>query len=150
MKITGETIKNSMVAKLISILPSDVEIYKEETINITFPHVFLYQLSVRTVEDRRDHYFQTYTMNLRYRQVADVETEPKIEQKLDAISNILITDFTDIVIGDKPYKLLERSCEKVDKVLHFTCQVRVQVARELKEETKMKTLAQDTYVKGDN
>lgn len=150
MKITGETIKNSMVAKLITILPSNVEIYKEEQVELSFPHAFLYQLSVRTIEDRRDHYFQTYTMNLRYREVADVETEPRIEKKLDAISNILITDFTDIVIGDKPYKLLERSCEKVDKVLHFTCQVRVQVAREPIEGIKMLELEQNTIVKGDN
>ena len=138
--LSGETIKNAIARELNAIFP-DVAVYKEEQTNpYSFPNFFILQLSANTQEDRKDHYFQTFLYNVRYRQVADVETEPKIEQKLDNVGLLLITNFVRITIDNRPYRVLQANYEKVDKVVHFTFQVRVQIEKEPNDEVKMRTL----------
>ena len=146
MRVTGETIKNAIIRKLIELYP-DVTVYKEEQTELEFPHIFILQLNVSTEEDRRNHYFQTYIINLRYRQVADVETEPKIEQKLDNMGIDMITNFVEITIDNRPYKIRQAYYEKVDKVLHFSCQVKVQVEKEPETGIKMQELDEKVIVK---
>lgn len=145
MRITGETVKNAIIKKLLELYP-DVSAYKEEQINLDFPHFFVYQLNVQTVEDRRNHYFQTYIINIRYRQVADVETEPKIEQKLENMGIDLLTNFVDITIDNRIYKIKEAYYEKVDKVLHFSCQVKLQLEKDAETGVKMQILDEKVIV----
>ena len=141
--LSGETIKNA-IARELSILYPDIAVYKEEqTTPFDFPHFFILQLNVASTEDRKDRYFITYIMNLRYRQVADVELEPRIEQELDSMGVDLITNFVKVTIDNKPYKLKERYYEKVDKVLHFSCQVKVQVEKEKLPTAKQESLSID-------
>lgn len=146
--LSGETIKNAIARELNDVFP-DISVYKEEqTTPYSFPHFFILQLSVNTSEDRKDHYFQTYLYNVRYRQVADVETDPRIEQNLDRVGQSLITNFTKVTLDNRPYKIKEASYEKVDKVVHFTFQVRVQVEKEPIEKVKMMRLEEHQYIKG--
>lgn len=145
MRVTGETVKNAITRKLIELYP-DITVYKEEQTILDFPHFFVLQLNVSTEEDRRNHYFQTYIINLRYRQVADVETEPKIEQKLDNMGVDLITNFVDLTIDNRIYKIRQAYYEKVDKVLHFSCQVKLQVEKEPEAGVRMQILDEKVIV----
>lgn len=146
MKIIGETIKNAILRKLLEIFP-EYYVYKEEQSTLLFPHFFILQLNLSSTEDRKDHYFQTYVMNIRFRQVADVATEPKIEQKLDDVGVKLLTDFTEVEIAGRPVKIREAYYEKVDKVLHYSCQIKIQLEKEKPEEIKMLRLEQETSIK---
>lgn len=146
--LTGETIKNSIARELNRIFP-DIAVYKEEqTSPYQFPNFFILQLSVNSVEDRKDHYFQTFLYEIRYRQIADVELEPQIEKRLDNVGLQLITEFNRIIIDERPYRILQMNYEKVDKVGHFTFQVRVQVEKEPDEKVKMLILQENRYIKG--
>lgn len=147
MELSGETIKNAISRELNRIFP-EIAVYKEEQTNpYDFPNFFILQLSANTTEDRKDHYFQTYLYNVRYRHVADVETEPRIEQSLDRVGLDLITNFTTITLDNRPYKIRQANYEKVDKVVHFTFQVRVQVEKEKTAKMPMRKLEQNTNIK---
>lgn len=147
MELSGETIKNAIARELNRIFP-EIAVYKEEqSTPYDFPNFFILQLSANTTEDRKDHYFQTYLYNVRYRHVADVETEPRIEQNLDKVGQKLITEFTTITLDNRPYKIRQANYEKVDKIVHFTFQVRVQVEKEKQEKVKMQVLEQNTNIK---
>ena len=146
--LSGETIKNAIARELNRIFP-DVAVYKEEqTTPYDFPNFYILQLSLNSQEDRKDHYFQTFLYEIRYRQIADVELEPRIEQRLDSIGLQLTTELVRITIDNRPYRILQANYEKVDKVGHFTFQVRVQVEKEKDEEVKMQVLEQNTNIKG--
>ena len=147
-KLSGEMIKNSILRELNKIFP-DISAYKEEQTNpYNFPNFFVLQLSMNTVEDRNNHYFQTFLYEIRYRHVADVELEPKIEQKLDNVGLQLLTELNRVIIDDRPYRILQANYEKVDKVGHFTFQIRVQVEKEKEEKVKMLQLKQNHSIKG--
>lgn len=146
--LSGETIKNSIARELNRIFP-DIAVYKEEQPDpFQFPNFFIFQLSVNSVEDRKDHYFQTFLYEIRYRQIADVELEPRIEQKLDNVGLQLTTELVRVTIDNRPYRVLQTNYEKVDKVGHFTFQIRVQVEKEPIEEVKMQVLEENTNIKG--
>lgn len=147
MKLSGKTIKNAISEKILEIFPN-YYVYKEKQSTLLFPHFFILQLNLSSTEDRKDHYFQTYVMNIRFRQVADVATEPKIEQKLDNVGVQLLTNFTEISLVGRPVKIREAYYEKVDKVLHFSCQIKVQIEKEKPKEVKMLRLEQKTNMKG--
>ena len=143
MRLQGETIKNAIVAELNELFP-EIAVYKEEQTNpYEFPNFFVLQLSINSQEDRKDHYFETYLFELRYRHVADVELEPKIEQKLDNVGNKLINEFKSVTFDSRPYKIKQANYEKVDKVGHFTFQVMVQTEKEKEQQPLMEHLYQN-------
>ena len=128
--IYGETIKSAFATRLLELFP-DVKVYKEkEDEQDIFPNFFILQLTLNSQEDRKDHYWLTYYVTVRYRQVADINTEPKLQQKLDDIASEMIINLVDIPINEKPVKLRNCNCEKVDGVLHFFANVTVQVVKE--------------------
>lgn len=146
--LAGETIKNAIARELNKIFP-DIAVYKEEqSTPYDFPNFYILQLSMNSQEDRKDHYFQTFLYEIRYRQIADVELEPRIEQKLDNVGLQLTTELVRVTIDNRPYRVLQSNYEKVDKVGHFTFQIRVQVEKEPIEEVKMQVLEQNTDIKG--
>ena len=146
--LSGETIKNAIARELNNIF-SNIAVYKEEQTNpYDFPNFFILQLSVNSSEDRKDHYFQTFLYEIRYRHVADVELEPQIEKRLDNVGLQLITEFNRIIIDNRPYRILQANYDKVDKVGHFTFQVRVQVEKEQDEKVKMLVLQENQKIKG--
>lgn len=146
--LSSETIKNAIARELNRIFP-DIAVYKEEQSKpYDFPNFFILQLSMNTREDRKDHYFQTFLYEIRYRQIADVELEPRIEQKLDNVGLQLTTELVRVTIDNRPYRILQANYEKVDKIGHFTFQVRVQVEKEKNEEVKMLIIDKNIKIKG--
>ena len=146
MRLTSETIKNAVFGELQEIFPN-IAVYKEQSTLPKFPHFFINQLNLSTSQDRKDHYFQTYLMNIRYRQVADPSNEAKIEQELDEIGHRMIEDFVKIQLNNRPHKIREAYYEKVDGVLHFSCQIRVQVEKQKQESIKMEHLEEHIGIK---
>jgi len=146
-RLQGETIKNAIVTELNELFPN-IAVYKEEQTNpYDFPNFFVLQLSMNSREDRKDHYFETYLYEVRYRHIADVELEPRIEQRLDNIGNTLINEFKSVTFDNRPYKIRQVNYEKVDKVGHFTFQVMVQTEKAKPQEPKLGKLEVNTYLK---
>lgn len=144
--IYGETIKTAFAQRLMELFPN-VSVYKEkedETDN--FPNFFILLLTLNSEEDRQDHYFHTYYVTIRYRQVADINTEEKLQQKLDKMGVDLITNLVDIPINGKPIKLRNCNCEKIDGVLHFFANVRVQIVKEKPIYEKMRDVKQEINI----
>ena len=151
--IYGETIKSAFATRLAELFPN-VAIYKEKEEEATkFPNFFILQLTLNSQEDRKDHYWLTYYVTIRYREVADINTEPKLQQKLDKVGSEMIINLVDIPINNKPFKLKNCNCEKVDGVLHFFANVTVQVVKEPPQEALMRKLEGNIDIKttkGDN
>ena len=146
-RLQGETIKNAIVTELNDLFPN-IAVYKEEQTNpYDFPNFFVLQLSMNSQEDRKDHYFETYLYEIRYRHIADVELEPRIEQRLDNIGNTLINEFKSVIFDSRPYKIRQANYEKVDKVGHFTFQITVQTIKEKEPEELMRKLQENMYSK---
>lgn len=146
MKLTSETIKNAVFKELQTVFPN-ISVYKEQSTLPNFPHFFINQLNLSTSENRKNHYFQTYLMNIRYRQVADVSNEAKIEQELDEVGHKLIEDFVKIQLNNRPHKIKEAYYEKVDGVLHFSCQIKIQVEKQKEDSVKMEHLENNIVIK---
>ena len=138
--IYGETIKTAFAIRLLELFP-DVKVYKEkEDEQDVFPNFFILQLTVNSQEDRKDHYWLTYYVTIRYRQVADINTDARLQQKLDDVASEMMINLVDIPINGKPVKLRNCNCEKVDGVLHFFANVTVQVAKEKENYQTMKDI----------
>lgn len=148
MEISGETIKNAIFEKLLEIFPN-VYVYKEQITTPNFPNFFILQLTVNSDEDRKDKYFNTYLIDLRYRQTADITTELKLEQKLDDIGNDLIINFKNIMLDGRPIKIQEPNYEKDEGVLHFSFKIKIQVEKERPILTKMQNLDTNVILKGE-
>lgn len=128
--IYGESVKAGFVERLSSLFPN-IPIFKEkEDETDQFPNFFILQLNLNTEEDRKDHYFLTYFMTIRYRQAADINQVTKLQQKLDDVGTSMIVNLVDIPIDNKTFKLKSRYYEKIDGVVHFFANVTVQVAKE--------------------
>lgn len=152
--IYGETIKSAFAIRLAELFP-EIAIFKEkEEETSKFPNFFILQLTLNSQEDRKDHYWLTYYVTIRYREVADINTEPKLQQKLDKIGSEMIMNLVDIPINEKPIKLRNCNYEKVDGVLHFFANVTIQVVKEKEKEPLMNKLEKNIGIvntkKGDN
>lgn len=138
--ISGDVIKNAIVKELMRISP-DTIVYKESVTEPEYPHFFVYQISVVDNEDRKGIHNLTYSFDIRYRNVADISTDSKLEQNLDDMGILLMENFNIIPIGDEYIRCEEKAIEKVDGVLHlnFIINIMVEKIKEVEEE-KFKNL----------
>lgn len=128
--IYGETIKTAFAQRLSELFPNVAIFKEEEDQTSTFPNFFILQLTLSSEEDRKDHYWLTYYVTIRYREAADINTVSKLEQKLDKMAAEMTINLVDIPINGRPHKLRNCNCEKVDGVLHFFANVTLQIAKE--------------------
>lgn len=146
--IYGETIKTAIAQRLSELFPN-VAVYKEEeTEQSSFPNFYILQLTLSSQEDRRNHYFLTYYLTIRYREAADINTVNKLQQKLDKMGADMIINLVDIPINGKPVKLRNCNYEKVDGVVHFFANVMLQVVKEPPLEAIMQELEQRVEIGG--
>ena len=128
--IYGETIKTGFAQRLKELYP-DVEVFKEkEDEKDLFPNFFILQLTLDTQEDRKDHYFETYYVNIRYREAADTSIVDKLQQKLDKMGQDMVRNIVYINVNGLPKKLRNCRYEKIDNVVHYFANVTVQVEKE--------------------
>ena len=139
-EVIGESIKSATSIKLGEIFNgTNIYRYKESITNMQYPNFFIYQVSANIEPERRNRWHINYLMNIKYREVSDVETITNIQQKLDAMALTLLTEFTEIEL-ETPIKVKNARYEKADGILEFFFNIEIQVKRNLTEEEKMRIL----------
>lgn len=137
--ITGELIKNSISNKLLELFP-DVTVYKEAVTNPVYPHFFIYQVEMSCEKERKNRFILDCTYNVRYRVASDPTTDLKLQQKLDAVSIILLENFDCLKTNDVLSYCVDNNVEKDEGVLFFNTTIRIMVKKKLKEEIKQNKL----------
>lgn len=122
--ITGESIKNAVVNKLLECLPG-VNVYKESTSTPEFPYAVAHQLGLQCQEERNNYFLLTYNMQVRYIHSYDVSTELKIQQILDNIALTLMANFDLLEMDDGYIRCSDKSYEKVDGILYFSFDIQM-------------------------
>lgn len=132
-EVIGETIKSATSIKLGSIFGTDIKRYKESITNMQYPNFFIYQVSVDIQPDTRNRWNLNYLMNIRYREVKDIETISNLEQRLDSIGLKLLTEFDTLQLGT-PVKVTNARYEKADGVLQFFFNINLRIMKDEDEE----------------
>lgn len=118
MELHSEDVKEAIIKRLLEIAP-DIEVYKEATTNVKYPHFFVHQINVTDEEERKDYHLLTYSMDIRYRTVSDPSTDLKLNQNLSSIGLKLLTNFNIIDFNESKIRCNDKSIEVQDGVLHF-------------------------------
>lgn len=118
MELHSEDVKEAIIKRLLEIAP-DVEVYKEATTNVKYPHFFVYQINVSDYEERKDYHLLSYSMDIRYRTVSDPSTDLRLNQNLAEMGMKLLVNFNTIDFEDSKIRCKDKSVENQDGVLHF-------------------------------
>ena len=89
IELTGESVKQAIIEQLIRIFPN-VTPYKESTTKISYPHFFVYQISVADSKERKNYHLMSYAMEVRYRVKPDPSTDSTLELNLDGMGMKLL------------------------------------------------------------
>lgn len=133
IRITGELIKQSIISELLKTFPG-VSVYKEAKTSPSYPHFFIYQISLSDEPERKDYHILTYSMDIRYRVASDPSTDLKLQQNLDWVAIKLLNSFNTISCADEFIKCENKSVEKEDGVLHFMLDIKIMVKNVSDEE----------------
>lgn len=118
MELHSEDVKEAIIKRLLKIAP-DVEVYKEATTNVKYPHFFVHQINVTDEEERKDYHLLSYSMDIRYRTVSDPSTDLRLNQNLAEMGMKLLVNFNTIDFEDSKIRCKDKSIENQDGVLHF-------------------------------
>lgn len=146
MIIDGSVVKNAIANELIRLLPG-VAIYKEAISKPTFPHFFIYQVSLTNTEERNDVFILEYLLNVRYRVASDPSTELQLQEELDSVAIILLEGFDTVKIEDSYIRFKNKEVEKVDGMLQMTMTTSIMVRKIKKENIKQGKLGISVEVK---
>lgn len=133
IKITGELIKQSIISELLRMFP-EVSVYKEAKTSLSYPHFFIYQISLTDEQERKNYHILTYSMDIRYRVASDPSTDLKLQQNLDSVGIKLLNSFNAIACDNEFIRCENKSIEKEDGVLHFMFNIRIMVKNVSDEE----------------
>lgn len=133
ISITGELIKQSIISELLRMFP-EVSVYKEAKTSLSYPHFFIYQISLSDEQERKNYHILTYSMNLRYRVASDPSTDLKLQQNLDSVALKLLNSFNIISCRNEFIRCENKSIEKENGVLHFMFDIRIMVKNVSDEE----------------
>lgn len=118
MELHSEDVKEAIIKRLLEIAP-DVEVYKEATTNVKYPHFFVHQINVTDEEERKDYHLLSYSMDIRYRTVSDPSTDLRLNQNLAEMGMKLLVNFNTIDFEDSKIRCKDKSVENENGVLHF-------------------------------
>lgn len=118
MELHSEDVKEAIIKRLLEIAP-DVEVYKEATTNVKYPHFFVHQINITDEEERKDYHLLSYSMDIRYRTVSDPSTDLRLNQNLAEMGMKLLVNFNTIDFEDSKIRCKDKSIENQDGVLHF-------------------------------
>ena len=139
MLIDSEDVKQAIIQRLLDLFP-DITVYKEAKTNIVYPHFFVYQITLSSEEERKNHYLLTYSMEVRYRVASDSSTDLKLEQNLDNMGLKLLQGFNIIDFEQEKIRCEQKSYEKVDGVLHFFTTMKILTKKVPEENIKQNKL----------
>lgn len=118
MELHSEDVKEAIIKRLLEIAP-DVEVYKEATTKVKYPHFFVHQINITDEEERKDYHLLSYSMDIRYRTVSDPSTDLRLNQNLAEMGMKLLVNFNTIDFEDSKIRCKDKSVENQDGVLHF-------------------------------
>ncbi len=144
IEILGESVKSALGAELMRIFPG-VSWYKESSTNTRYPHFFVSQLTLSSTEDRRGRYHLQYSMTVRYR--AAETPPPDLQTTLDGVGLRLLSSIQTVSIGNVPIRMTGARYEKADGVLHFFCNILLQVTHEEAEAIKQQQMTLKSNLK---
>lgn len=133
IKITGELIKQSIISELLRMFP-EVSVYKEAKTSLSYPHFFIYQISLSDEQERKNYHILTYSMDIRYRVASDPSTDLKLQQNIDSVALKLLNSFNIISCRNEFIRCENKSIEKENGVLHFMFNIRIMVKNVSDEE----------------
>lgn len=144
--ILGETVKVELVKELVTNFPN-VETYKEKNDDPNFPNFFVLLLELNKERIINDYYSLEYFFTIRYRQIADINLDPKLQDNLDDMALDMMYHLRSIEINGLRLPLYESRYEKVDGVLHYFCNVKLRVSYAQLERAKQMSLDLDILPK---
>ena len=124
--LEGEDVKQAIVERLLVLFPG-VSVYKESSSKVSYPHFFVYQITVIDQEERKDVHLLDYYMEIRYRVNNDPSTNLALERDLDNIGLKLLQGFDIIDLESEKVRCIEKSTSKTDGILHFFFTIRLMV-----------------------
>ena len=145
--IHGEIVKSALGAEIMRAFPG-VTWYKERVINLRFPHFFVHQLTLDTIENRRGFWWLNYFINIRYRVAAEPDNVTNIQEQLDNVGLQILSNIKSITVSGLTKKLQSPRYEKVDGVLHYFCNITLQATEEEAEAVLQQQLELNQTLKG--
>lgn len=133
MELHSEDVKEAIIKRLLEIAP-DVEVYKEATTNVKYPHFFVHQINITDEEERKDYHLLSYSMDIRYRTVSDPSTDLRLNQNLAEMGMKLLVNFNTIDFEDSKIRCKDKSVENENGVLHFFTTLQILVKLDKNEE----------------
>jgi hypothetical protein len=133
ISVTSELIKQSIISELLRMFP-EVSVYKEAKTSLSYPHFFIYQISLSDEQERKNYHILTYSMDLRYRVASDPSTDLKLQQNIDSVALKLLNSFNIISCRNEFIRCENKSIEKENGVLHFMFDIRIMVKNVSDEE----------------
>ncbi|MDR2560073.1 MAG: hypothetical protein LBC86_11125 [Oscillospiraceae bacterium] len=144
-EIVGESVKSALGQQIMRVFPG-VTWYKEQITNLRFPHFFVLQLALQSDEERKGYWWMQYLVNIRYRHVSDPTTMSTIQEALDGVALKMLTEFNTIMWDNIPVRIINPRYEKIDGVLQYFCNIRVQITKARMEEIKQMSLATNLII----
>jgi len=145
IQVVGESIKNGLILAAMNEFPGTF-FYKEQITSPAFPNIFILQLTLTQREERKGYFWLTYLVSLRYRVAGDIALVPNLQFQLDD-AGLRLMLMNEIQIAGAPVKITNPRYEKVDGVLHYFCNINIQVTKPRIEEIKMWNLEIEQHLK---
>lgn len=124
-ELRSDEIGNAIRARLHQVMP-EITVYKVPQTLPEYPHFFVQQIEGTDEEDRKNHHFLTFFFDIRYRIASDPSTDLRAEQKLDEMALRLMAALDIIDCNGVKIRCGNKRYEKVDGVLHFFCEIKIQ------------------------
>ena len=121
IKILGETIKSAFIAEIVKEFPG-ITTNKETVTNPAFPNIFIEQLTLTRIEDRKDKFWLCYLLTARYRVTPEISLKLDLQENLDAAA-LKFMVLSKLDISGRSAKIKNARTEKIDGVLHYFCNV---------------------------
>lgn len=131
-ELIATSVTSGLVIQLGEIFPG-VTRYRETIPSqlITYPHLFVQQLTLDTQRERRDHWIVNYLANIRYHVAEDPSSVTgSLQEQLDNASIKLISELDHIEWDGMRINITSPRTEKVDGVLYYFCNVSVMAKKE--------------------
>ena len=148
-EIIGLSVISALGAEITKVFPG-ARWQRETVTNPQFPHFFVQQLSASSSEERKNHWWLDYLMNVQYRIAANPQAVGNLLEQLNNIGAKMKSDIQNIYWDNVPVRIRNPRYEIQEGILQYTCNVRVQGTKTSEEYTKMLEFEQNTNMVGGN
>jgi len=141
-ELISTSVTSALVIRLGEIFPG-ITRYRETIPSqlVTYPHLFVQQLTLDTQRERRDHWIVNYLANIRYHVAEDPSSVTgSLQERLDDASIKLISKLDCIYWDGMRINITNPRTEKISGVLYYFCNVSVMAKKERVQDPLQNTL----------